>query len=181
MPSCPRRARFNHTALICAFNAHVRSVIEYGSVIWSGAAVTHLARLERLRHRFFMWLGSTAVHQCPSMHYEHILAHFKMVSIRARLTRIDVLFVHSVFTHRQDCVPLTSFFSLAAPTRRSRHTGLFHEPFGRVNTVKNGFISRIPGICNRFLHENPSVDFFHPSKSFRSDLDKFANGQGTYL
>ena len=54
MPACPRRVRFNHAAIICAFNAHVRSVIEYGSVIWSGAAVTHLARFERLQHIFLM-------------------------------------------------------------------------------------------------------------------------------
>ena len=31
-----------------AFNAHVRSVLQYASVIWSGVAVSHLTRLERL-------------------------------------------------------------------------------------------------------------------------------------
>jgi len=29
MPSVPRRARFDHGAVLCAFNAHVRSVIDY--------------------------------------------------------------------------------------------------------------------------------------------------------
>ena len=49
-----RRTRFNHVAALAAFNAHVRSVMEYGCLIWSGAAVTHLSRLERLQHRFLM-------------------------------------------------------------------------------------------------------------------------------
>ena len=33
IPACPRRVRLNHVALISGFNAHVRSIIEYGSVI----------------------------------------------------------------------------------------------------------------------------------------------------
>ena len=70
MPACPRRVRFNHAALLCAFNAHVRSVIEYGSIIWSGAAVTHLARFERLQHRFLMWLAANTRDRCPSLEYE---------------------------------------------------------------------------------------------------------------
>ena len=47
-----RQVRFNHVALLGALNAHVGSVTEYGSVIWSGAAITHLSRFERLQHRF---------------------------------------------------------------------------------------------------------------------------------
>ena len=36
------RVQFDHAAALVAYKAHVRSVLEYGSVIWSGAAVTHL-------------------------------------------------------------------------------------------------------------------------------------------
>ena len=67
MPTCPRRVRFNHEALLSAFNAHVSSVTEDGSVIWSGAAITHLARFEWLQHRFLMWLASNTGNRCPSL------------------------------------------------------------------------------------------------------------------
>jgi len=50
------RTRFDHVAALAAYKAHVRSVMEYGSLTWSGAAVTHLRRLERLQHRFLMRL-----------------------------------------------------------------------------------------------------------------------------
>ena len=52
LPRFRRNSRLDHRALICAYNAHVRSLLEYGSVIWAGAAVTHLKRIERVQHKF---------------------------------------------------------------------------------------------------------------------------------
>ena len=49
----------------------MRSVPEYGGVIWSGAAVAHLLRLERLQRRFLMWLrwDRLAGSPCPPLEY----------------------------------------------------------------------------------------------------------------
>jgi len=144
MPNCPRQDRFDHKAVMCAFNAHVRSVLEYTSVIWSGAAVTHLARLERLQHRFLMWLGARTQSQCPPMDYDSLLLHFNTMSIKARFIQADIMFMYKVLHQRIDSDFLVSLFGLNVPGRRSRHTGVFHEPFGRVNTVKNSIHTRAP-------------------------------------
>ena len=59
---CMRGSKFDHRPVMTAYCAHVRSIIEYGSVIWSGAADSHLARLKRLQHRLLMWMaGRTQV------------------------------------------------------------------------------------------------------------------------
>ena len=179
-PTCPRRVRFDHKALTCAFFAHVRSVIEYGSVVWSGAAVTHLARFERLQHRFLMWLAVNSRDPCPSLTYENLLSHFGIPSIKTRFIQSDILFLHNIFHHRLDCTHLTSMFGLAAPVRRSRHTGLLNVPFARVNTVKSSFLTRIPATWNRLLDEFPTADLFH-QKSFRCIAQRFANTQGTFI
>ena len=179
MPMCPRRVRFNHTALLNAFNAHVRSVIEYGSVIWSGAAITHLARFERLQHRFLIWLASNTRHRCPSLEYDSLLSHFRVPSIKARLVQTDLVFLYNIFHNRLDCPHLTSLFGLATPARRSRHTGLLHVPFGRVNTVKSAFPTRISVACNRLLQDIPTADLFH--KSFRYTIRSYASTLGTYI
>ena len=177
---CSRRLHFDQRAILSAYNAHVRSVLEYASVIWSGAAVSHLKRLERLQHRFLMWLGRRSMHRCPSMDYDSLLKHFKCLSIKARFTQADVVFMQSVFRGRLDCGKLVSMFSLSAPTRRTRHTGLFHVPGGRVNSVRNGFLSRLPETCNRALQNLPEADFFGPSGIGRSSVFKFVVNESGY-
>ena len=180
MPDCPRGARFEHKAVLCAFNAHVRSVLQYGSVVWSGAAVTHLARLERLQHRFLMWLGAKTQQTPPRMDYHSLLQYFKTDSIKARLIHADIMFLHNVFHHRIDSDHLLSMFGLNVPGRRNRRTGLFHIPYGRVNTVKNSLGVRIPSLCNQLLAHNPSADFYYSSASFRREALEFARTLGSY-
>ena len=170
--------------MLCAYKAHVRSVIEYASVIWSGAAKSHLVRFERLQHRFLMWLGVRTRSQCPPLDYDSLLSHFQLQSIRSRFTQTDITFMRSVFSGRLDCAELVSMFPLSAPSRRSRHTGLFHVPrvhcTGRVETAKHGFLGRLPRTVNQFLSDVPEADFFCPSNRFRSQVITFCNSGGSY-
>ena len=177
---CMRGARFDHRPVMTAFAAHVRSVIDYASVIWSGAAGTHLARLERLNHRFLMWLAAKTQTRCPSLDYDSLLDHFKCQSIKARMTQADITFMRSVFSGHIDCNELVAKFSLATQVRRSRHTGLFHVPFGRVNSVQRGLFIRLPRLMNRLLHDHPEADLFQPPRGWRSLVLRFAGGQGTF-
>ena len=50
------RYKFRQNALMAAYYANVRSVLEYGSVIWTGAAKAHTERVDRVQHKFLMWL-----------------------------------------------------------------------------------------------------------------------------
>ena len=93
---CAHRPDLDHKAILSAYKAHVRSVVEYASVIWSGAAVTHLKRFERLQHRFLMWLGCKTQRRCPSMDYTSLLTLFKIQSTKARFIQTDLKFLQSV-------------------------------------------------------------------------------------
>ena len=93
----------------------------------------------------------------------------------------DVTFLRSVFSGRIDCTELVAKFGLSTQVRRSRHTGLFHVPFGRVNTVQRGLFIRLPSLANKLVHDHPEADFFQPSLGWRSLVLRFAGEQGTYL
>ena len=119
------RMRFDHVAALAACKAHVRSVMEYGSVLWSGAAVSHMRGLERLQYRFLMRLGYKTQGACPRLDYESLLKLFDCASIRSRLVQSDVQFLRSVLSGHRDCPDIVAIFSLSAPSRRSRHHSCF--------------------------------------------------------
>ena len=61
----PRGKKFSPFPLIVGFNTHIRSVVEFGSVVWAGAAKTHHTRIERIQHKLLIWL---AVHSARLVH-----------------------------------------------------------------------------------------------------------------
>ena len=88
-----------------------------------------------------------------------------------------------VKTSSLDCTDIVSMFPLSVPGRRTRRPELFHVPTGsgRVDSVKRGFLVRIPQLLNSLVQSSPRTDFFLPSRYLRSDIATFANNQGTYI
>ena len=182
LPRFRRGSRLSHKALICAYYGHVRSVLEYGSVIWAGAASTHLKRLERVQHRFLRWLALKSDRPCTDAAYQTLLDHFKMCSLKARLLSHDIMFLRSIHQGRFDCTDLASTFGLSVPPRLTRSSSLWAVPFARVNTVLRSFLCRVPSHTNSFLRSCPSTDFFTSTHySFLSSVRKYASGEGSYL
>ena len=168
-------------ALRTVYFAHVRSLLEYGSVVWAGAAATHMKRLERVQHNFLIWLASRSNNPSNDLRYEHLLAHFKVPSIKSRILQHDLTFLFKIFHGQIDCPELVSLFPLSAPCRRSRSSRLWHIPFARVNTVKNSMYHRIPLSCNALLASNSSTDFFtSPMASFKSAAISFGQASGVF-
>ena len=136
--------------------------------------------MERLHHRFLMLLGCKTQPRCPSVDDTSLLSLFNSQTVKARFIQADMKFLQSVLHGRLDCQSLVPMFSLAVPSRRTRHTGMFHVPGGRVNSVRNSFLPRIPATCNALLKKAPETDFFCSPFSFRSQVLKSAKSEGTY-
>ena len=49
--------KFDTKALLVAYYSSVRSILEFATVIWAGAADSHTVRVERVQHKFLMWLS----------------------------------------------------------------------------------------------------------------------------
>ena len=128
----------------------------------------------------FTWLGSKTHSRC-SMDYDSLLRHFPCTSIKARFVQTDLKYLHSVFAGRLDCGHLVSMFSLHVPGRRSRQTGLFNVPFGRVDTVKNGLTVRIPKLVNDFLCKYPGEDIFLATRHYVTNIRAYSCSLGTYM
>ena len=127
--SASRRRNFNKRSSLAAFNANVRPILEYSSVIWAGAAKTHLARVERVQHRFLMWLASHTQPTCSSLDYDSVACEFYDVrSLRARRVQGDVLFLAKLFRGLISSPYLLQCFSFHVPSRITRiAASTFHE------------------------------------------------------
>ena len=135
-----------------AYFANVRSLLEYGSVIWTGAAETHTARIDRVQHKSLMWLLShTSSGYATSLSYENLLHHFRLHS---RLVECSTtLSLSATFSGSKiDSADLLASFALHIPSRSTHAYRLLNEPRARVNTVQSGLFCRLPRVANAFLN-----------------------------
>ena len=169
-----RGAKFNQRTLIVTYFANVRSILEYGCVIWAGAAKTHTERVDRVQHKFLMWLNSHTSSSCPSLCYQALLDHFGIPSLCSRRTQYDLLFgLKSIYSGRLNSSDLLSSFPLHVPPRSTRSVLLFAERPWRVATVRDGLLRRIPKCMNAFLSRE-HVDFFKDSYgTFKTSVVKY--------
>ena len=63
------RPKYDKTALLAANFSSVRSTLEYASVIWAGAADSHTVRVDRVQHKFLMWLSHHSSPGSTSLSY----------------------------------------------------------------------------------------------------------------
>ena len=182
LPRFRQKWRLDHRALICAYNAHVRPLLEYGSVVWSGTADTHRKRLERVQHKFLKWLAFRSDRPSSDLGYEALLAHFNMSSVKSIFIQHDITSLYNVDQGRIDCPQLVSTFNLCAPQRPTRNPPLWSIPFARVNTVLRSPLCRVPTHTNSFLSSCPSSDFFASTQySFWTGVRTFTSQCGAYM
>ena len=137
--------------------------MEYGSVIWGGAADTHLKRLDRIQYKFLMWLCYRCRFTDVTLSYDALLQRFRIASLSGRRKQHDLLFIRNVHRQAIDSAYLLTHLPLAVPSRILRRQALFYVPHARVNTIKHGLFCRIPRLCNMFLESNHDADVWHQS------------------
>ena len=170
------RVPIDHRVMLCTCYAHVRSILEFGCVVWAGAAVSHLKRLERVQHKFLMWLARCSDKRSDNLDYMALRTHFSVRSIKSRFVQYDLMFLFHIHHARLDSTVLLGTFGLNVPSRVTRNSVLWHVPRARVNVVQRSLFTRTPSTCNSFLKSDSTVDFFAcTSCSFKSRVIKFSN------
>ena len=93
--------KLDQQAALAAYNANVRAIIEYCSVItdirWCGQ-MSSSASGERVQHKFLMWLACHTAYDDASLAYSNLLSAYQVSHLEARRTQCDVLFLCTVFS-----------------------------------------------------------------------------------
>ena len=163
-------AKFDQKTLLTTYYANVRSHLEYCSVIWAGAANSHSVRVDRVQHKFLLWLNHHTVRPCSLLSYESLLDYFGVPSLKSRRIQHDLLFLKSIYSGKIDSQILLSNFPLHVPARSTRMRHLFAERRGRVSTVSEGLLCRIPRVMNTFLCYSGADIFFESFSEFKAHV-----------
>ena len=123
----------------------------------------HMNRLERVQHRFLLWLCGRCQLSGVSFEYDELLRYFDLTCLAARRKQHDLMFMRNVQNQRVDSSFLLDCFPLSVPVRNLRTQSLFHVSYARVGTVKSGMFCRLPQACNAFLDARRDVDMWGSS------------------
>ena len=157
--------------MLCAL---VRSILEFGSVVWNPQYEVLIYSLERVQNKFLRSVAFRCGYSREEYTYEELSLVLKsrlnIDSLKNRRTKSDLLFLFRIINGLIDCSDLIELIHFYASVRRDRFTELFKVPFHRTNYGRNGPISRILAEANSF---SGLVDFFDVTVNrFKSQLNK---------
>lgn len=135
----------NIRALIILYVSIIRSIVEYGVVIWAPSYITHIMRLEKVQRKFIKFLCFKCGIRFDSCPYEQHLQYFSLPHLLSRRRYFDIIFAFKALNSLIGCVNVSSLFELHIPSREFRHTRLLEVEYHRTNYGKHSPLVRI---CN---------------------------------
>lgn len=112
----------NFKTKIIIYNTLVRSILEYGSVVWRPHYAVHALRIERIQKRFMWHLAFSTGMAKKVRSYNDRLKHFKLPSLDQRRYLSDAIFAFKIINNKVDCPRLLSSFNFRAPARIPRNS-----------------------------------------------------------
>lgn len=152
---------------------YVRSLLEYCSSVWNPQYVTYVQVLEKIQRKFVRYLNFRTGHRDSK--YDTSCAHYKILTLEDRRNLADMMLLHDICSNSINCIQLTSdMLQFNTPSRRTRHTNLFHVPLCGSNYSGNSIRCRLPRQYNKLFSE---IDPFSTSRSSfrRAVIEKLAS------
>lgn len=150
----------NRNCIKSVFFAYVRSVLEYGSNIWSPNYAVHIDRIEKIQKRFVKFLNFRTF-TTPSTYESNCEVHH-MLPLHKRRILLDMMLLYNVINSKIDCPELIAELGIRVPLRRTRHTKFLHTKFHRTNYGRNETLTRI---ANEFNNNFNNLDPFVCTKN----------------
>ena len=140
--------------------ALVRSILEYGSIIWHPYLTKDVIRLERVQNRFLSYAAYLLKIEHPRHDYLPIRSNLSIPLLSTRRSDADHKFISSVLSGSLDVPEILSEVKLRVPSHSTRiHTLFFVPPHTRPLMV----LTILYTVCSVPLTMLPLI--FYPSQS----------------
>ena len=144
-------------AILTLYNSLVRSILEYGPVIWAPTYQCHIDRLERVQAKFVKFLLYKYRFPYENVSHEIRLLLVGLSSLETRRRNSYLFFLYKLIKGSIDCESLLSKLNFRIPGRHTRLLQLFIVAPHRTNYGFRAFTDRLTNNYN--LHFS-NVDIF---------------------
>lgn len=146
------------------YNTYVRSILDYGSTVWSPFYDVHINSIERVQRRFTRLLFRKFHY--PSESYENRLLRLELTSLENRRLLFDELILYKIH-HGIYRTSLNQFINIRNPVRFTRLAHTFYLPFVNNNIEYFTPVLRLQRQHNEtFLNININEDNFNAFKRY---------------
>lgn len=134
---------------ILIYNCLVRSMLEYGSIVWRPHYANHILRIERIQKRFLWHLTFAEGEAKVIRSYDARLKRFGIGNLDRRRDLLDLAFLFKIFRNMVNCPQLLSKFNFKIPHRFPRYKikNILSAPRRKTRL---GAYSPVPRLCNLY-------------------------------
>lgn len=155
--------------LVSIYNSHVRSHLEYASIVWYPSYDNHISKLESIQKNFLKYalrrLQWRDRYILPP--YEHRCRLLNIETLSHRRETAGASFIFDLLSGRIDSNALLGKVNINAPIRCLRNHPFLNPSYHRTNYGRSEPMTNLSNIFNRF------VIFYEPGISrqiFRTKL-----------
>lgn len=152
----------------------VRSILEFGSVIWSPQYQNLIGKVEQVQRKFLRYYAFKHGVTIENHDYTHImtLGKTKITTLKSRRELLDILFLTKILRSQINCPELLEQINFRINCRNIRNQNLFTPDTYTTNISQNSPMNRLMLIGNTFLSRSDVDLLYH---SLHQIKDKYLN------
>ncbi|XP_046686587.1 uncharacterized protein LOC124372255 [Homalodisca vitripennis] len=147
------RSGLSVEAMKIAYTALVRSVLEYGCVVWCPYQLGHIQRLQSIQDRFVRIIGTKLGYNYSEVPLELVADQLGLAPLYARRRLHDLVFLQKILTGDVDCSELLHLINLRVPGR-TRSLDIFCVQHCSTNYEFHSVIPRLHRLGNLICHHH---------------------------
>jgi len=128
--------------LLALYKALVRSVIEYGSVVWSPYTAVDISRIDRVQNCFMRFAGYCLNIPHEPHNYRPVSQALRLDSLSARRDNFGIAFIQRLIEGRVDAPRILGELSFRIPSN-TRLQNTFYTSTNKSNFSRNAPLSRL--------------------------------------
>jgi len=141
--------QFKSVGYLCTlYYALVRSLLDFGSVVWQPYFVKDQLRLERVQNKFLNFIAFKMKIYLENHDYSNIRQVLNMITLTSRRSKAGLDFLNSIISGFLDVPDLLAAIPFIVPTHSSRNQSQFYVPTHKTSYGHNHTLHRMLRAAN---------------------------------